>query len=607
MGSGAVNKSTIEAAINSAAVGGTPCSLSSPCVVRIRAGSFTVTSIRSQKDGVVIRGAGAASTKLTLIGDAGCIGTGGQVCFYRAGGGYAQSPSGTANWTAGYTQGASKITLTGVSGTPLQVGTIIGLDQFMDTTDTGGITQCEGGFCGGTGQTAGRTNRAQTELKRIVDCRNDHNTTVGLACDNLTNMTITPGLHMNNWRSSQSPGAWWWGTPALTMRMCGIEDISLVQSGVQTNIIAINDAYNCWVRGVRALFQGRNSVQLWGAARVTIRDSYFGVAQSHDTTSYGIETLSTSNILIENNIFYYMTAPILGAFMGSAITYNYAVDSFFSPGGGYAFAMLWSHTSGGGMTLVEGNQAVGAIHDDDAGNTPLYTYFRNHFRGKNEGTLGTTHQLPFIIEDFGRGLNIIANVLGLSGFSTTYEHSNRSTGPTPLGSTSDPDHSIYSLGDTPLSTLTWDPVVWQTILRWGNYDVVTGTTRFNSGEVPTTGVAFVNGNPVPSCTPTCLGQIQAIPSLIYSSRPGWFVTRWGTPAWPPIGPDVTGGNHPDPGLGGRVYSIPARLCYNNTPSDPAYPGFPGPSVKLFDAATCYAAGAGTAPPGVPTNLRILSP
>jgi len=78
-----------------------------------------------------------------------------------------------------------------------------------------------------------------------------------------------------------------------------------------------------------------------------------------------------------------------------------------------------------------------------------------------------------------------------------------------------------------------DAKVASTLLRWGNYDYFNDAVRWNAAEVP-------SGVPVPS------DQILA-PSYVYGSRPGWFTSGV---AWPPIGPDVTGGNADGTG---RVY------------------------------------------------------
>jgi hypothetical protein len=50
-------------------------------------------------------------------------------------------------------------------------------------------------------------------------------------------------------------------------------------------------------------------------------------------------------------------------------------------------------------------------------------------------------------------------------------------------------------------------------------------------------------------------------------------------AWPPIGPDVTGGNIAN--TGGHANKIPAQLCYENTAKNAG--GF----LTAFDADACY--------------------
>src|SRR5207245_2242801 len=92
-------------------------------------------------------------------------------------------------------------------------------------------------------------------------------------------------------------------------------------------------------------------------------------------------------------------------------------------------------------------------------------------------------------------------------------------------------------------------------LRWGNYDTVSASFRFDAAEVPTGLTNFANSVPATHVLP---------PSLYLSAKPSW----WGTVPWPAIGPDVAGGDIP--GYGGHVYKIPARRCYENAAIDPAY-------------------------------------
>ena len=69
--------------------------------------------------------------------------------------------------------------------------------------------------------------------------------------------------------------------------------------------------------------------------------------------------------------------------------------------------------------------------------------------------------------------------------------------------------------------------------------------------------------------------------------------------YPPIGPDVSGGNITN--LGGHAYLNPAANCYFNVMHGPAN-GSGG--ALTFSAATCYPTTTGSTPAS-PTNLRII--
>jgi hypothetical protein len=78
---------------------------------------------------------------------------------------------------------------------------------------------------------------------------------------------------------------------------------------------------------------------------------------------------------------------------------------------------------------------------------------------------------------------------------------------------------------------------------------------------------------------------QVLPSSLYlSSQPDWWITPWGTPRWPAIGPDVTGGTDPT----GHVFANPAEVCYNSCPKDSAYPeDISGNRILFFNASKHY--------------------
>jgi len=124
-------------------------------------------------------------------------------------------------------------------------------------------------------------------------------------------------------------------------------------------------------------------------------------------------------------------------------------------------------------------------------------------------------------------------------------------------------------------------------MRWGNYDTVTATSRFDAADLPSGLTNF--SNPVPAS--------QVLPPSFYLSvKPSW----WGTMPWPAIGPDVAGGDIP--GYAGHAYTIPARRCYENAAIDSAYGSS---NVRIFDPEACFGtAGStpGTAPGWLPDTL-----
>ena len=180
----------------------------------------------------------------------------------------------------------------------------------------------------------------------------------------------------------------------------------------------------------------------------------------------------------------------------------------------------------------------------------------------------------------------LGNVIGEAGYHTTYNATGNGNCRT----------SIYALGWQDLQCAgTFDNRVGQTLMRWGNYDVVTGQARFcgsapfpsycgGVSEVPTEDAFFPNTVPVNQLPPSF---------YLGAQPPAWWATPWATPPYPAVGPDVSGGNVTSGSgeastLGGHAHKIPARLCYENLPNDMAYPtDLSGLYIKLFDALTCY--------------------
>jgi len=357
--------------------------------------------------------------------------------------------------------------------------------------------------------------------------------------------------------------------------MSGIEGLTLDHTN--SNNIAgamFFNAYKCWESNIRSLNGNRNHVWLQYSAHIVIRDNYFYGTKNAQTLSYGIEPWQSGDLLIENNIFEHIVSPLLmGNSQGSVIAYNYGLDDYYT-NPQWMMPSFWTHDTASDMNLFEGNQGSGFIQDSIHGSHQFATVFRNQFTGLEPGK--TMQTVPIILQSHSRYANIIGNVLGTAAYHNTYAAA--------YPGTASCDKVIYRLGWAG-SGCVGDPVVPNdslvatTLMRWGNYDVVSASARWVAAEVPSGLSQFSNA--VPSG--------QTLPASLYLSAKPSF---WGTMPWPAIGPDVTGGQDST----GHAYKIPALLCYENTSKTNG--------ILNFNGANCYPTAAATPIPSAPSNLRI---
>ena len=572
MSGGIPNRTTICATLNPGATSAQINAAIANCpanqVVYLNGGTYNIGSgiTFAGHNSVTLRGAGADQTLLIFSGGDNCGGMGGDVCVINTSGYYVGSTAvqpgaaNAANWTSGYAQGTTQITLDNVAG--LSVGSIIVLDQANDTSDTGGIVICDAlGVCRPTteaaapGRVVNGVERNQQQFVRV-------------AAISGSTVTISPGLYASNWNSAKSPGAWWTG-PQITM--VGIENMTFdhTSSTSATAGIYFFNAYNCWVTGVKDLNSNRNHVWLYQSAGIQVQNNYFYGVQGGGSQSYGVEAFMTSDDLIVNNIFHHITAALMmGPSAGLVAGYNYETDSYYTTASWLSPSISF-HDAGAMLDLFEGNQFANFNADLYHGTTQLATFFRNQLNGSQSGKTNNTEVID--LWAYSRYMNFAGNVLGTPGYHTVYEDSSVAT-------TGSPNTSIFLLGysgvnESLTSGILYDTKVDTTLLRWGNYDVVTGAPRWNSSEIPA-------GNPVPSS--------HSLPASFFTaSKPAW----WGTMPWPAIGPDVSGGTDPT----GHAYDVPAKTCYNNTTKDTN-------GILIFNASRCYQQAASPAPP---TNLSVI--
>ena len=613
---------------------------------------------------VELRGSGPTQTRLHFSAASTCQNGNGTcfVGFATTSGNYVGSPGTVANWTAGYAQGATSITVS--NGAAITAGTtMLVLDQ-CDTgftgapctgsaVDNGNLFNCEAGIswsgtpyassytgCSYTGPVgAERPNRGQQEIVQAVSC--------SPACGTAgtTTVTISPPLKHPNWASGQTPQMW--TIPAqynVGVRNLTIEGANLTYPN-PTAGIGFAGTLNYWVDNV--VFNSLSNISLFvtqGAAHGEIESNYIYFAgQGPTNDSSGINLLGSSN-LVDNNICHNSLLCYVGngPQSGSVIAYNYFVNADTANSTLYE-SFDDGHSNGIDYNLYEGNVGTLVSMDQAHGTHLVNTFYRNFFAGWEScanGNCGSNTQktdLLFALEPISnhRYGNYVANVLGTPGVTTGYyNYFGNSSGPVNpsewyLGSGG--VGNIWNIGSgntvSPPSydgPIPYDPIVAETIYRWGNWDAKNGSTQWNTAEVPTSPPSGVLAQTVP--TTTCTSSLTCPPSFYRSSAPSW----WGSNPWPAIGPDISGGNIGQcngtlntaghySGLaaftssqctgtslaaawGGHVNAIPAQKCAQSVGINvDGTSGF----ASTFDAAVCYAAGPPA--PAAPTNVNVIIP
>jgi hypothetical protein len=527
-------------------------------VVYLNAGTYNLSSGIVLKSHVVVRGAGADKTFLVFSGTNACFGGYSVVCFTAENhvwGGDADALPGGSNaalWTAGFAPGTTQVTLTNVGSSGLTAGQYIILDQANVVVDNGELFVCDNTNypCSLEGGNGGRVmngaQRGQTQIVKITAINGNV-------------YTVTPGLYAPTWNAALSPGAWW----VRMIQFAGLEDVSVNHDSAagEVNGIFLYGAINCWVKGVCSVNSNRDHVQLCLSAHCTVTDCYFYGTQHGLTQSYGAEIYLGSDNLVVNNIFQHVTAPqMLQLGVGNVEAYNFSINDFENASADFLYGSATDHNEGNEYDLFEGNDGSMFGADLFHGTGGMNTLFRNRFTGWEKGKLNNL--IPIRLDAYKRYCNIVGNVLGTRGVTVNYQT------PAPYGS-----GTVYALGggnSNGTVTIPADLRVLATTLRWGNYDVVSDSGRWEASEVPSAIAKYANPVPANRTLPA---------SFFLSAKPAWWPAGI---AWPPIGPDVTGGVLA--GLAGHAHQIPACNCYANVMKGPADGSG---SVLGFNAFACY--------------------
>ena len=528
------------AAIINAAIAS--CSSAGGGVVLLTAGVYDITGVKIQKSNVTLRGAGADKTVLR----------GGNIVDLGSG-----NPTAVGiAITGGGAKGTRTFTVATTSG--LSAGQMIEMDRDDDPSV---VVSTKGG------------SRHMRQVNRIV------------SIDGATIVVENP-LFVD----------FAVGNPAIRytftyISFSGIEDLKLDHSsGASGANFRWTYCYGCWVTGLESYKPAGFHMMLTATLNIEIRDSFIHDAQTYGPNNAGMAAYgsdlygSNSSGKIENNIFdrVFPGIEMQNSSSGFYIGYNYG---FASMSQSTDAPVTWMFTDNHGphdmMNLWEGN--VGELFGSDGyfGGSSHGTVVRNYFTGYNPlfGTVGS----PVRFNRLSYYYNLIGNVLG-SGRLNPSKYVEVEDG---CGIPAKCD-AVYRLGfpnigNASLTDTTGNPVpggmmypdarVVATMLRWGNYDYFNGSTQWNINEVPF-GMAAPADHAIPN-------------SYYYSSRPAWFDA---SSQWPPIGPDVTGG---DGDLSGHVHKIPAQLCWERLNLS---------SGGVFSAETCRVT---LTSPAVPSNVRVV--
>ncbi len=582
---------------------------------------------------IALRGAGASSTIISFTGSGGaCNGTDALICIASNDGTYAGGPNTSYNWTAGYAQGATQITLSSVSG--IVVGQTILVLNACDTgfsgsncttgasIDNGNYFVCSvlynpsnGQGCGANGPDTGawRPNAFQQEMVLV--------TAINAGGCGSTCVTLSQPLKHPNWATLSSPQA----VVIQPIPQVGVENLKLdgAPAGIHISTgIGFQNAYECWVSGV--MISNMYTFAIYGldTAQMTIQSNYIYHSNGHPD-AYGIRLTLDSDSLVQNNIIQQWKNSFAndGPAVGEVIAYNFSIDQIIPSPTDQMWGSFWTHSAGDDFMLREGNAGDQAQDDNVHGTHLNQTSLRNFFWGFESCINGTTganqcggaahkdqSSTAFVESSGVRYANNVGNILGTPGFTTTYQTSVAFSA-----------FAAWNIGGGNGGVgLPTDPLVGSTMLRWGNWDVVNNAALFCTAK----------GSPIGACPeddrgssaplyPGLSSPSTTIPSSFYlSSKPGWF----GSTPWPAVGADVSGGNIGQcsgtidttafAGLpatnssqcasgrslstawGGHVNAIPAMNCFLNVMGGP--PDGTG-NALTFDPSVCY--GNSPPPPG----------
>jgi hypothetical protein len=465
--------------------------------VQLGPGTFNLSSsVLIGNSRVTLRGSvnsnGVPTTILNFTGGSGRL-----IAFESAGWDVSNSSQfTTVNVSSGVARGSTTVTL---ASTPTSL--VIGQFMLISAPRSSTVTP------GGSSWSDFFGSRPFTQIVRVTGkSGNSVSFTPAISADYLS------GTIQAHWRGSGN-----------SVRLSGIENLSLTRSSVGGHYVSFQGADECWAQNIKTwgVPSGTYHYYMYCAYRCEIRHCDAAHMSSLTNSTYCILPVHCSQLLIEDNYFHDCpnVMPMFGL-NGSAFAYNYINDLPYEPSS-WLSQIVFFHGSHSHHNLFEGNWCASSYNDDGAGSRNTL-WFRNRMRGYDSTGPKSGNTQPMTLCNGHNNVVMAGNVLGENGL-----HTNILT--VFSGADNFPNRSIYNIHSTPNASL----------LTIANYNTVT------------------DGIPLDEA----LGGATLTTSYLHSSKPSWF----GALPWPPISPtNYAQSNNPQ--------SLPAGYRATNSGADPA----PGP-------------------------------
>jgi hypothetical protein len=376
---GATNATpAIQAAINAAAAGQ---------IVYLPAGKYRLDStlyVGPSRDNITIRGAGMDLTVLDARMSNVAITLGSSSDYNWS------YPSQNNRVTGGNAKGSTVLTVGDTS--PFVVGSLVNL-AIEDETNHARIANGSAPVVSVSG-----FRRSNRQMTRIVNKTS-------------STLTIFPGIYGNH--QSKAIDVYW---ASQQTDFSGIENLTIeCMNGNAIFGIQFEQAYACWISGVRVYKAANYGFSIANSLNCEIRQSFADQRSTNGTNGGGILFGMSSGCLIEDNIvkgFFPLIEVNAGA-CGNVLAYNFCYDS--SVFGLSGVAINTNHGPHNSFNLYEGNVASTLQSDGYFGSASDDTVFRNWLHGTNPGVANGAHSV--VLNRFTRNYNLVGNVFGWPGKS----------------------------------------------------------------------------------------------------------------------------------------------------------------------------------------------